>query len=250
MIKVHLSGCFGRMGRAVLASCEGSNLTVISGTDINPGQSNFPVYTQMSELCEVPDVIIDFSHHNAISGILEYAKKNNVPCVICTTGHTEEEYAMMEEAAKIIPVFFSRNMSLGINLLIALCKKASSALGSDYDIEIIEKHHHNKLDAPSGTALMIADAIAETREQSEYVYDRHEVRKKRTPEEIGISAIRGGSIIGEHEVLFAGKDEVLTISHSASSRELFATGAVRAAEFIIGKDAGMYNMNSMLDGII
>lgn len=141
-------------------------------------------------------------------------------------------------------------MSLGVNLLIALCKKASAALGMDYDVEIIEKHHHNKLDAPSGTALMIADAISETREDSEYVYDRHNVRKKREPKEIGISAIRGGSIIGEHEVLFAGKDEVLTISHSASSRELFATGALRAAEFIVGKSAGMYNMDNMFEGII
>ena len=250
MIKVHLSGCFGRMGCAVLAACENSNLTVISGTDINTKESRFPVYTKMSDICEVPDVTIDFSHHTAISGILEYAIEHNVPCVICTTGHTEEEYELMVQASKSIPVFFSRNMSLGVNLLIALCKKASAALGMDYDVEIIEKHHHNKLDAPSGTALMIADAISSTRESSEYVYDRHEVRKKRSPEEIGIHAVRGGSIIGEHEVLFAGKDEVITISHSASSRELFATGAVRAAEFIIGKDAGMYNMDSMLEGII
>lgn len=250
MTKILLSGCHGRMGRAVLAATQGTDLTVISGTDINAGQSSFPVYTSISEAAETPDVIIDFSHHTALPAIMEYAIEHNVPCVICTTGHTEEEYEIMRGAANTIPVFFSRNMSLGVNLLIALCKKASAALGMDYDVEIIEKHHHNKLDAPSGTALMIADAIAETRTESEYIYDRTGVRKKREPKEIGISAIRGGSIIGEHEVLFAGKDEVLTISHSASSRELFATGALRAAEFIVGKPAGMYNMDNMFEGLI
>ena len=250
MTRILLSGCHGRMGRAVLEATRTTNLTVISGTDINAGQSSFPVYAKISEAAETPDVIIDFSHHTALPDIMEYAVKNNVPCVICTTGHTEAEYEIMCKAAESIPVFFSRNMSLGVNLLIALCKKASAALGMDYDVEIIEKHHHNKLDAPSGTALMIADAISETREETEYIYDRSTVRKKREPREIGISAIRGGSIIGEHEVLFAGKDEVLTISHSASSRELFATGALRAAEFIIGKPAGMYNMDNMFEGII
>lgn len=238
------------MGRAVLEATRDTDMTVISGVDINAGQSNFPVYSSISDAAEIPDVIIDFSHHTALPAIMEYAVAHNVPCVICTTGHTEEEYAVMHKAAEHVPVFFSRNMSLGVNLLIALCKKASAALGMDYDAEIIEKHHHNKLDAPSGTALMIADAISETRAESEYVYDRSSVRKKREPKEIGISAIRGGSIIGEHEVLFAGKDEVLTISHSASSRELFATGALRAAEFIIGKSAGMYNMDNMFEGII
>ena len=250
MTKILLSGCFGRMGKAVLAATENTDMTIISGTDINAGQSNFPVYTNIADAVETPDVIIDFSHHTALPAILEYAVKNNIPCVICTTGHTQEEYAIMHEAAKSIPVFFSRNMSLGVNLLIALCKKASAALGMDYDVEIIEKHHHNKLDAPSGTALMIADAISETRSESEYVCDRSTVRKKREPREIGISAIRGGSIIGEHEVLFAGNDEVLTISHSASSRELFATGALRAAAFIVGKNAGMYNMDNMFEGLI
>ena len=238
------------MGRAVLEATRDTDMTVISGVDINAGQSNFPVYSSISDAAEIPDVIIDFSHHTALPAIMEYAVAHNVPCVICTTGHTEEEYSVMHKAAEHVPVFFSRNMSLGVNLLIALCKKASAALGMDYDVEIIEKHHHNKLDAPSGTALMIADAISETRAESEYVYDRSSVRKKREPKEIGISAIRGGSIIGEHEVLFAGKDEVLTISHSASSRELFATGALRAAEFIIGKSAGMYNMDNMFEGII
>ncbi len=250
MIKILLSGCLGRMGHAVSEATQNTNFTIISGTDINVCQSTFPIYSKIADAVEIPDVIIDFSHHTALPQIMEYATKNNVPCVICTTGHTDEEYAIMKEASTHVPVFFSRNMSLGVNLLIALCKKASHALGSDFDVEIIEKHHHNKLDAPSGTALMIADAIADTRSESEYVYDRHSVRKKRDEKEIGIHSIRGGSIIGEHEVMFAGKDEIITISHSAGSRELFATGALRAAEFIIGKNAGMYNMDNILEEII
>ncbi len=251
MIKILLCGCFGRMGRAVISAAEESNgkFSVISGADINALESCFPVYEDIRNATEVPDVIIDFSHHTALPAILEYATAKNIPTIVCTTGHTDEEKAMMKDAAKKIPVFHSGNMSLGINLLIALCKKASDILGIEYDVEIIEQHHHNKLDAPSGTALMIANAIADTRETSEYVYDRHEVRRKRSPDEIGIHAVRGGSIIGEHEVLFAGKDEVIKISHSASSRELFATGALRAAEFIVGKDAGFYDMNNVIGSI-
>lgn len=250
MIKILLSGAHGRMGKAVIAAtADNSNMEVISGVDITDGDSAFPVYHDINLTVEKPDVIIDFSHHTSLPSIMEYAVKNNIPAVIATTGHTEEESNIMKESAKHIPVFFSRNMSLGVNLLIALCKKASEILGESFDIEIIEKHHHNKLDAPSGTALMIADAIAETRSESEYVYDRHEVRKKRETKEIGIHAVRGGSIIGEHEVIFAGKDEVVSISHSAASRELFATGALKAAEFIVGKSAGMYCMDDLLKDI-
>ena len=248
MIKILLSGAHGRMGKAVLAATESTSgrLEVISGVDIADGNSTFPVYHDINLTVEKPDVIIDFSHHTSLPSIMEYAVKHNIPAVIATTGHTEEESAIMKKSAEHIPVFFSRNMSLGVNLLIALCKKASEILGEDFDIEIIEKHHHNKLDAPSGTALMIADAISETRAESEYIYDRHSVRKKRETKEIGIHAVRGGSIIGEHEVIFAGKDELITLSHSAASRELFATGALKAAEFIVGKSAGLYDMNSMV----
>ena len=251
MIKILLSGAHGRMGKAVLAATESTSgrLEVISGVDIADGNSTFPVYHDINLTVEKPDVIIDFSHHTSLPSIMEYAVKHNIPAVIATTGHTEEESEIMRKSAEQIPVFFSRNMSLGVNLLIALCKKASEILGEDFDIEIIEKHHHNKLDAPSGTALMIADAISETRAESEYVYDRHSVRKKRETKEIGIHAVRGGSIIGEHEVIFAGKDELITLSHSAASRELFATGALKAAEFIIGKPAGMYCMDDLLKDI-
>ena len=251
MIKILLSGAHGRMGKAVLAATESTDgrLEVISGVDIADGNSTFPVYHDINLTVEKPDVIIDFSHHTSLPSIMEYAVKHNIPAVIATTGHTEEESAIMRAGAEHIPVFFSRNMSLGVNLLIALCKKASEILGEDFDIEIIEKHHHNKLDAPSGTALMIADAISETRAESEYIYDRHSVRKKRETKEIGIHAVRGGSIIGEHEVIFAGKDELITLSHSAASRELFATGALKAAEFIVGKGAGMYCMDDLLKDI-
>lgn len=251
MTRILLSGCFGRMGNAVVsAALENDKTEIISGVDITSKESPFPVYKSIGESVEIPDVIIDFSHHTSLPAIMEYAVKNGVPAVIATTGHTDEELAIMKESATKIPVFFSRNMSIGVNLLIALSRKASEFLGVDYDVEIIEKHHRNKLDAPSGTALMIADAIAETRNSTSYVYDRHERREKRSSEEIGIHAVRGGSIIGEHEVIFAGKDEVITISHSAASRSLFAAGALRAAEFIVGKSAGMYNMDDMLKDII
>ena len=251
MIKILLSGCFGRMGSAVIsAACENGKIEIISGVDITEGESSFPVYKSIFDNAEVPDVIIDFSHHSALPGILNYAVKNNVPVVIATTGHNTEETKLMEDASERIPVFFSRNMSIGVNLLIALSRKASEFLGLDYDVEIIEKHHRNKLDAPSGTALMIADAIAETREDTSYVYDRHGRREKRSSEEIGIHAVRGGSIIGEHEVIFAGKDEVITISHSAASRSLFAAGAIKAAEFIIGKEPNLYSMDDLLSEII
>ena len=251
MIKVLLSGCFGRMGRAITeAARESDKIEIIAGVDIATGESSFPVYKDIFDNVEKPDVIIDFSHHTAILPVLKYALLNNLPTVIATTGHNEDEMELIKEAAKTIPVFFSRNMSIGVNLLIALSRKASEFLGLDYDVEIIEKHHRNKLDAPSGTALMIADAIAETRENTSYVYDRHERREKRSNEEIGIHAVRGGSIIGEHEVIFAGKDEVITISHSAASRSLFAAGAIKAAEFIIGKEPKLYSMDDMLSEII
>lgn len=251
MTRILLSGCFGRMGSAVIsAACENNRIEIISGVDIASGESSFPVYKSIHDNVEKPDVIIDFSHHSALPEILNYAVRKNIPVVIATTGHDQFESNLMVEATEWIPVFFSRNMSIGVNLLIALAKKASEFLGADYDVEIIEKHHRNKLDAPSGTALMIADAIKETRDATDYVYDRHEKREKRSTEEIGIHAVRGGSIIGEHEVIFAGKDEVVTISHSAASRSLFAAGAIKAAEFIVGKPAGLYGMDDLLSEII
>lgn len=249
MLKILLCGCGGRMGAAVIAAANAAGDRIVAGVDINPAaDSPFPIYTSPEEFAGKADVIIDFSHHSALTGLLAYAERTGAPLVVCTTGHTEEETAAMRASAARVPIFFSRNMSLGINLLISLCRRAAATLGADFDIEIIEKHHNQKLDAPSGTALMIADAIVESdNTEHPYVYDRHTERRKRARGEIGLHAVRGGTIVGEHEVLFAGKDEVLTLSHSASSREVFATGALRAAHFLATKGAGLYSMDDVVN---
>ena len=251
MTNIILCGCGGRMGQAIVRACEASgDLRVVAGVDVNASAvapaCAFPVYTSVSDFPERADVIIDFSHHTALPSLLDYATKTGTPLVVATTGHTEEETAMMKNASEQVAIFFSRNMSIGINLLIELCKTAAKTLGVAFDVEIVEKHHNQKLDAPSGTALMIAEAIAEERETTEFVYDRHAVRKKREPSEIGIHAIRGGTIVGEHDAIFAGKDEIVTLSHTATSREVFAEGALRAAAYLAGKSAGMYNMSDLI----
>ena len=195
----------------------------------------------------VPDVIIDFSNPAVLDDMLGFAAKNSVPCVICTTGYSQEQIDKIKEASKKIAIFYSGNMSLGINLLIELSKQAARVLGDGFDIEIVEKHHNQKIDAPSGTALMLADGISQTlSEEPQYVYDRHAYRKKRSKNEIGIHAVRGGTIVGEHEVIFAGHDEVVTLTHQAQSKEVFAVGAVNAAVFLAGQKSGMYNMGDML----
>ena len=249
MLNIMLCGCGGRMGAAVIAAAKEAGDRIVAGVDINPAaDSPFPIFTSPDEFQGRADVIVDFSHHSALQGLLAYATKNGTPIVVCTTGHTQEELAAMKEASTTVPVFFSRNMSLGINLLIALCRRAAATLGDAFDIEIIEKHHNQKLDAPSGTALMIADAISEEKERP-YVYDRHAERRARAKGEIGLHAVRGGTIVGEHEVMFCGKDEVITLSHSAASREVFATGALRAAHFMTGKPAGLYNMDHVVESL-
>lgn len=254
MTRIMLSGCLGRMGRAVTEAANASGrFTVIAGIDAFASEGTvlpFPVYTAPSEIpaeAEKPDVVIDFSHHSALPALLSYSKENGIPLVLATTGHTEEELQLLHAAVADTAVFYSRNMSLGINLLIMLCKKASQVLGEDFDIEIIEKHHNKKLDAPSGTALMLADAISETFDGGkDYVYERQSVRRQREKREIGIHAVRGGTIVGQHDVIFAGKDETVTLAHEATSREVFATGALKAAEFMVRKTAGLYNMDDML----
>ena len=240
------------MGHAVTAAVEGSKeYKIVAGVDINASDlastCSFPVYSSIDDFTASADVIIDFSHHSALPSLLNYAVSHKTPVVVCTTGHTEEEMQMMREASENTGVFFSRNMSIGVNLLIALCKRAALALGEEFDIEIIEKHHHNKLDAPSGTAMMIAEELKETKDgNAEFVYDRHEIRRKRDPREIGIHAVRGGSIVGEHDVIFAGENEIITLSHVATSRELFADGALKAADFMIGKSQGLYSMSDLI----
>ena len=249
MLNIMLCGCGGRMGAAVIAAAKEAGDRIVAGVDINPAaDSPFPIFTSPDEFGGKADVIVDFSHHSALPGLLDYATRTGTPLVICTTGHTEEELAAMHAAAEKVAVFFSRNMSLGINLLISLCRRAAATLGADFDIEIIEKHHNKKLDAPSGTALMIADALCEDAEHP-YVYDRHAERRARAKGEIGLHAVRGGTIVGEHEVLFCGKDEVVTLSHSAASREVFATGAIRAAHFMKGKTSGFYNMDDVIGNL-
>ena len=251
MTNIILCGCGGRMGKAIVAAAK-NDCTIVAGVDINASDlsavSNFPVYEKISDFPGKADVIIDFSHHSAISSLIDYAKSTKTPLVIATTGHTEEELTLIENASKDIAVFRSGNFSLGINLLISLAKQAAKTLGMDFDVEIVEKHHNKKLDAPSGTAIMIADAIASEREEAEYVYDRHSVRKARESKEIGIHSVRGGTIVGEHEAIFAGENEIVTISHSAASREIFATGALRAAVYLSKKEIGLYNMTDMIEG--
>ena len=251
MTNIILCGCGGRMGKAIVASIKG-DCAIVAGVDINASAlsaaSDFPIYEKISDFPDKADVIIDFSHHSALPSLIEYSKKTKTPIVIATTGHTEEELSLIEESAKEIAIFRSGNFSLGINLLITLVKQAAKTLGSDFDVEIVEKHHNKKLDAPSGTAIMIADAIASERDESEYVYDRHSVRKAREQKEIGIHSVRGGTIVGEHEAIFAGENEIVTISHSAASREIFATGAIRAAIYLSKKQTGLYNMTDMIEG--
>ena len=239
------------MGKAITAAAK-NDYSIVAGVDINASSlsaaCSFPIYEKISDFPGKADVIIDFSHHSALPSLIEYAKATKTPIVIATTGHTEEELALIEESAKEIAIFRSGNFSLGINLLISLAKQAAKTLGMDFDVEIVEKHHNKKLDAPSGTAIMIADAIASERSENEYVYDRHSVRKARESKEIGIHSVRGGTIVGEHEAIFAGENEIVTISHSAASREIFATGALRASAYLAKKDIGLYNMTDMIEG--
>lgn len=253
MTNIILSGCNGKMGQVIVKAVkERTDCQIICGVDIYDGiQNDFPVYPSFDKIKETGDVIIDFSNPASLSGLLDYAVVNTTPCVLCTTGYFENQIEEIKTAAEHIAVFKSGNMSLGINLIIELSKKAAAVLGSDFDIEIIEKHHNQKLDAPSGTAIMIADGISTMLEQEpQYVYDRHSYRRKRSPNEIGIHAVRGGTIVGEHEVLFAGRDETLSITHTAQSKEVFATGAVNAAVYMNGKEKGMYDMSDLLQSVM
>lgn len=250
MTNVLLCGAGGKMGHAVARVIENrEDISIVAGFDIAAlTDANFPVYTSLAEIPENVDVIIDFSHPSLTDSILDYALKTKTPAVICTTGLSNEQIAKIDKAADTIPVFFSANMSLGVNLLIDLVKKASKILEDNFDIEIIEKHHNQKIDAPSGTALAIADAISDSVSyEAEYTYDRHSVRQKRNKKEIGIHAVRGGTIVGEHSVIFAGCDEVIELKHTATSKEVFAVGAVKAAIFLKSKESGFYAMKDLIE---
>ena len=248
MTKIIITGCSGKMGASrINAAANREDIEIIDGGDIvEPKNAEFEYAKTFSELKCSADVIVDFSNPAVLDSMLAYAVEKNIPVVICTTGYSEEQKKKIFAASEKIAVFYSGNMSLGINLIIELAKKAAAVFGDSFDVEIVEQHHNQKLDAPSGTALMIADAISEVKTDAEYVYDRHSYRKKRDKKEIGIHSVRGGNIVGEHEVIFAGQDEVLTISHSARSKAVFAVGALNAAVYLKNKTAGMYNMTDLL----
>lgn len=253
-IRVIISGCNGRMGQVITRMCgQAEDMEVVAGFDLNTEKrAGYPVYADPME-CQIPaDVLIDFSNASLLDGLLAYCLQKKLPAVICTTGHSPAQLEALAAASASVPMFRSGNMSLGINLLTNLLKKAAAVLGDNFDVEILEKHHRNKVDAPSGTALMLADAVSEGLDYTpEYVYERQSVRRPRGKTEIGISAIRGGTIVGEHTVMFCGQDEVVEFRHIAQSREVFANGAVTAARFLAGvKTPGLYDMNDALAEIL
>lgn len=251
MTKIILNGCNGKMGLAVSRLvAERNDCEIVAGVDLRTDiQREFPVFGNINEVKE-GDVIIDFSHPSCLGSLLEYAVTTKTPIVVATTGLSDADIENVKSASKAVPVFFTFNMSLGINLLVELSKTASKVLGDRFDIEIIEKHHNQKIDAPSGTAIMLANAINEVNDgKYVYEYNRQAKREKRDAKEIGIHAIRGGNIVGEHEVIFAGHDEVISLSHSAGSKEVFAAGAVNAAVFISGNKPGLYDMKDLIASI-
>ncbi len=248
MTDIIISGANGKMGRMLLSAiAETDGINAVAGLDVGPGGSgSFPVYTSFGEVAERADVIIDFSRPSALLSLLQYAEEKQLGLVLATTGYTDEDSAIINDFAKRVAVFRSANMSLGVNLQISLAARAAKILDGGFDIEIIEKHHNMKVDSPSGTALSIAETINSALGHSnEFVYGRHSKTDKRGNNEIGIHAVRGGTTVGEHDVLFFGPGEVLEINHRASSRMVFAQGALKAARFIHGKPAGLYSMNDI-----
>ncbi len=250
MPKIILSGCCGHMGRAVADICANDpDVEISAGIDLlAQPMEGFPVFPSPSACNLEGDVLIDFSHPAALEGLLEFCAARRLPAVLATTGYSEEQLARIEAASREIPLFRSANMSIGVNVLVDLVRRAAALLGEDFDVEIEERHHRRKLDAPSGTALMLADAASSALPyEAQYVYDRHSVRRPRDGREIGISSLRGGTIVGEHTVVFAGRDEVIEFRHHAASREVFAAGAVRAAKFLAGMGTpGLYNMSDLI----
>lgn len=250
MIRVIMHGCNGRMGQVIsgLVAAD-ADMELVAGVDAHDdGHNPYPVFDEIEKCNVEADCIIDFSAAPAVDKLLDYCVDKKIPCALCTTGLSEEQLTKVSEVSKKVAILMSANMSLGINLLIKMLKEATSVLApAGYDIEIVEKHHNQKLDAPSGTALALADSInEELNGEYEYVYDRSTRREKRPVKEIGISAVRGGTIVGDHDVIFAGMDEVITFSHTAYSRAVFGKGAVQAAKFLAGKPAGMYSMADVI----
>jgi len=254
MIRIIMNGCSGRMGKVIAGLLEGdAEAKIVAGVDAyNDGSLKFPVFDSI-EKCNIPgDVIIDFSSPKALDALLSYATKSYTAVVLCTTGYTSEQLDQIREASKDVAILKSANMSLGINTIIKLLKTAADVFcESGFDVEIVERHHNQKLDAPSGTAIALADAINDARNgEYEYIYDRSQRREKRDKKELGISAVRGGTIPGTHEVIFAGPDELIEIKHVAYSRSIFGNGAISAAKFMAGKKPGMYDMSDVIAAMV
>lgn len=250
MTRIIISGCNGKMGREVSnLAFERNDCEVVAGIDRSAqAQNHYPVFSKPMDINVEADVLIDFSNPSLLPSLLQYAQIKKIPLVLCTTGYNKVQVETLTRVSEEVPIFYSGNMSLGINLLIELSKKAAQVLGESFDIEIVEKHHNQKIDAPSGTALMLADEISSVMpDDMRYMYDRHSQRKKRDSNEIGIHSVRGGTIVGEHEVIFAGHHEVITLSHTAQSKEIFASGAINAAVFLAAMPAGLYNMSDLLN---
>jgi len=250
MLRVMMHGCNGKMGQVITQIVENDKrMEIVAGVDSFTGvQNSYPVFTSIMD-CDIDvDVIVDFSNSEAVDALLKYSVSKKVPLILCTTGMSVSQLELIDESTKEIAILKSANMSLGINLLLKLLEGAAKALGpAGYDIEIVERHHNQKVDAPSGTALALADSInSALNNEYEYVYDRSNVRKPRDSKEIGISAVRAGNIVGDHEVIFGGIDEVIELKHTAYSRNVFAKGAVEAANFLAGKPPGLYSMSDVI----
>ncbi len=250
MVRIIMHGCNGKMGQVITGLvADDPNAQIVAGIDIADNRDNgYPVFTDIKKCDVAADAIVDFAAAAAVDALLDYSVEKQIPVVLCTTGLSDEQLARVKESSKKVAILKSANMSLGINTLMKLLKDAANVFApAGYDIEIVEKHHNQKVDAPSGTAIALADSINEARGgEYEYVYDRSQVRKKRDKKELGISAVRGGTIVGEHEVIFAGIDEVIEFKHTAYSKSVFAKGAVEAAKFLAGKPAGMYDMADVI----
>lgn len=250
MVRIIMHGCNGKMGQVITGLvADDPNAQIVAGIDIADNRDNgYPVFTDIKKCDVAADVIVDFAAAAAVDALLDYSVEKQIPVVLCTTGLSDEQLAKVKECSARVAILKSANMSLGINTLMKLLKDAANVFApAGYDIEIVEKHHNQKVDAPSGTAIALADSINEARGgEYEYVYDRSQVRKKRDKKELGISAVRGGTIVGEHEVIFAGIDEVIEFKHTAYSKSVFAKGAVEAAKFLAGKPAGMYDMADVI----
>lgn len=250
MTKIIMLGCNGRMGQMITDMVkQDDECTIVAGIDIVDNRDNgYPVYTKLADCDVEADAIIDFTSATDFESRMDYAVDKQIPIIECSTGLSEEQMDYLKKASEKVAVLKSANMSLGINLLMKLLKEAAVKLAGDgFDVEIVEKHHNQKLDAPSGTALALADSINEAMDDRyEYIYDRSQVRQKRDKKELGISAVRGGPIVGEHEVIFAGTDEVITFKHTAYSRAVFAKGSITAAKYLKGKAAGLYDMSDVL----